>query len=188
MRVVFFVLAGIGALLAALMLIPFRIRLRIAANLRGGHGELRMNWLFVRIRLPIRARILDEPILTCDFMQHNGSVLVRLKKTEKIYGKNPFVEALADAFKLLRFEVLWTVGIRDAPAACALLCGVLDLATRVILTQLPLVVPDGVTVVSVQPYTQFDALRLNLEGMASLRLTDSIKSIIRAQINKARKK
>lgn len=168
--------AAVAALLLAALCIPVRIRLSAAATVFGGHGEIRIAWLCFAVRIPARLYLLRGKRLHVDILHHDGTVRKRIGLAGKKEPPSRWEVSLRSVLMIRRAHATIYIGVKDAPAATAILCGALESAAEV--AGKLLLKEVRLEVKSVPVFSQ-NAFRLNLEGIARVRLGKLIESRLR---------
>lgn len=177
MRGVFYVLAAC-ALLAAILLIPARIRLTAALTLSGGYGEARISWLCFTARFPMRLYLLRGKRLHLDILRRDGRIRKRVNLAGKKPPKKHWPNALVFIRMVSRIDASMLLGIEDAPAATALVsCAAESLASNAV----RLLLPDAKSRVRAAPLFAKNALRVELVGIARVYLGKIIAYRIRTR-------
>lgn len=155
------------AFVACILAAPVWIALSASVTLFSGYAEARVRWLCFSVRLFARVRVLDGKPPHVDLLARDGTVRKRIAPTKRKQRKTKWGRALGDALMLRRAEAAWILGFAESPAATALACGTLESALH---GMAGLLLPDTEARVSVIPAFGHNACRINLEGIAYVRL------------------
>lgn len=149
--------------LLALLMSTGRMTVRGKVGPRGGFGRLMIEWLFFRYTLFFRINLFRQPYFSLQSVKKNG----RTKRIVRGQGK----AADRETPELPRpdtLELHFTVGVRDEPALCTLICGWLRESAKIALGSL---LPEGwpdVLTVSAEPVIFDDAFFVQAAGMIML--------------------
>lgn len=164
------------ALLASVLLIPARIRFAASLTLAGGYGEARISWLCFGARIPMRFSLLSGQKPHLDRLGRDG----RVRKRVKLFGAKPprshWTSALLSSYLLTEADLLLILGVRGAPAATAMLCGAAESAAK---SAARLFLPDTRARVRAVPIFSENALRVNLSGIAHVKMGKLIRYRLR---------
>lgn len=160
------------------MLLPIRARAFFAGGGRGGRGEICVRWLFVRVRLPFRVRILDAPPACIELLERDGMVKARLSAFVRKVEKSTLADAALDAIVIESIALDWHIGLSGETQTTALLCGFCECLTRELLSACPKTKSARIFVRAL-PVWDADVYSLNLEGIVFVRAADIIKEYLR---------
>lgn len=125
----FLILAGVLGACLGLLYVPARLELSGAVETGSGRLCLIVRWLFFQTRIHFDLCLLDAPSMTL-LIRHGRALTVR-----PLFGANDgekprFTESLRRALRVKALRLVLHVGVRDDPAATAMLGGVLEQTIR----------------------------------------------------------
>lgn len=165
---IFFVVPGVLLLLLLLLLLPTRARFfaRASAGVSRIRIELRL-FRCIPLRMTLRLHLLSEPYFTLlHFDRHGGLRQIPLVGGKKKLDWRRFVS-------LDRVHATYLVGLEDDAAATAFLCGAVSTAGELALLRLFEEVRT-----TPQPVFTRSILRINLEGIVSVKPAKSIRILL----------
>lgn len=147
--------------------VPVRISLNAAVTPFVGYAEARIRFLCFGVRYGARARLLGGTPPHVDILTRDGTTRTRLALTGGKRQKSRWTRALFAALEFRRVEAAWILGVAEAPAATAQLCGAL---ANALTGAAGLLLPEAEARIRVIPAFAKDACRVDLEGIVCVRL------------------
>lgn len=105
-------------LLVSLLFTSVRLTVSAKGGKHSGYGRLRVEWLFFRYTLYVRANLLRPPRLSAEIIRKNGRIWRKFSLTQKKRARSDTQWPAPE-----EWFVHAVVGLRNEAALSALLCG-----------------------------------------------------------------
>ncbi len=150
----------------ALLHVPARLEFRLQTDLFAGFGMLRVRHPLFACACRIRLALLSQPCLRVELLRRQGRVSSLYDARRPKPSSRGLPSKLWSSIRIDAFDVTYFVGIKDAPAAAALLAGALCSVTRAAFPVLLARFESARAAADAVPLWDCDQLRINLEGIA----------------------